>query len=76
MTNETPLTQKQLSAPRNGVRLFKEDDVVLLELSKQIKSCDFKIDMLDLIREAIHYGLPQVKGRWDPIVKAAESGGK
>ena len=69
--NENP---KPLAHPRNGVRMFREDDEVAVKLIGEIRRCGFKMDTLDLIREAVHYGMPAVKERWDPILEAAKKG--
>lgn len=68
---QDPITPRPLGNPRNGVRLFREDDDEMSALVAEIKNCDIKIDMLDVIRECVRQGLPAVHERWKPIIVAA-----
>lgn len=76
MSNKKPIPDqtapKPMGPPKNGVRLFQDDNDSIILLVKSIKECNIKIDSLDIIRECVMAGLPSVQERWNPIIEAAK----
>lgn len=60
----------KLAGPR-FVRLFDEDAAAIRQLSKEVYD-NTKLTMLDLIRDAVHEGLPLLQKRLKPMRKEVD----
>lgn len=49
--------------------MYLDDDKELIDLSKLAKNMNRKIDIVDLIRDCVQAGLPEVMAKWEPLVK-------
>lgn len=68
-TNKNPSIPSELSANTRSIRLYLEDDKELIELSKVAKNMNRKIDIVDLIRDCVQAGLPEVVSKWAPLLR-------
>jgi len=69
-TETTPL--KLTSTTRAGIRLYESDNDELVELQSAIKHVS-NDTILDLIRKAVHLGLPLLKKQWEPMLQNKKS---
>lgn len=76
MTKPTPTTnsdspRKLSSIVRHAMKYYDEDDKAIVELGKSIRHVSddtFK----DIVRKAVHAGLPAIIKQWEPIIKSKE----
>lgn len=67
--NQPTTVPNELSANTRSIRLYSMDDKTLIELHKTAKDLNRKIDIVDLIRDAVQAGLPMVSAKWEPLVR-------
>lgn len=68
-TNKNPSIPSALSANTRSIRLYSDDDKELIELHKVAKTMNRKIDIVDLIRDCVQTGLPEVVAKWAPLLR-------
>lgn len=59
---------KPLGHPRNGIRLFRDDDEAITALVEKIQQSDFKMVTTEMIRDCVSAGLPIMMSKWKPVV--------
>jgi hypothetical protein len=64
-------TPRILNHITRAIRLYKEDDLALMELKRKIESVS-GMNQSDLIRDCIQAGRPIIERRWKPIIAEIE----
>lgn len=68
-TNKNQSIPSALSANTRSIRLYSEDDEELKTLHAAAKAMNRKIDIVDLIRDCVQAGLPEVAAKWGPLLR-------
>jgi hypothetical protein len=58
---------------RKGMRYFADDEIRISKLKSDISHVSDET-AIDLIRKAVHLGLPLLERQWEPIIKANTKG--
>lgn len=65
-TNDKPV--KLSPIVRHAMRFYDDDDRAIVELRKSIAHVSDDT-FIDIVRKAVHAGLPSVIAQWKPIIK-------